>query len=168
MNDHDHVLVAYATVHGSTHEVAEAVARGLREQGIQVEIKAAREVKTLSGYGSVVLGAPLYMFHWHRDARRFLARHRQALQTLPTAVFGMGPFNDVEDEWKGAGEQLDKELGKFEWFQPAARTVFGGKFNPDGLRFPYNLIPAMKEIPASDIRNWENIARWAQDLPQAF
>jgi menaquinone-dependent protoporphyrinogen oxidase len=77
------VLVAYATRYGSTQEVAEAVAATLRERGLAVDIGPMREVRTLDQYHAVVLGAPLYMFHWHKDALHFLARHREALTQRP-------------------------------------------------------------------------------------
>ncbi len=74
------VLVTYTTRYGSTQEVAEAIASTLREHGLKVEVQPAPEVRTLEGYGAVVLGAALYAGQWHRDARSFLKRHR----TRPT------------------------------------------------------------------------------------
>jgi menaquinone-dependent protoporphyrinogen oxidase len=93
----DSVLVAYATSYGSTLEVAEAVAATLRERGLEVDIQPMRQVRTLAGYSAVVLGAPLYMFRWHKDARRFLSRHRQALtkhppESIRVAIFALGPL----------------------------------------------------------------------------
>jgi menaquinone-dependent protoporphyrinogen oxidase len=160
----DAVLVAYATRHGSTQEVAEAIAETLREKGLEVDLLPAREVGALDKYRAVVLGAPLYMFRWHKDARRFLSRHRQALEQRPVAVFALGPFEDKEEDWQGVREQIDKELSKFEWFKPLAVQVIGGKFDPHTLTFPYNLIPALKQMPVSDIRDWEAIRAWASDL----
>lgn len=162
------ILVGYATIHGSTKEVAGAVAKTLGEAGLQVDFQQLRDVRSLDDYQAVVLGAPLYMFHWHKDALNFLKRHRKSLSERPAAVFALGPFNDVEEEWKGVREQLDKELAKFPWFSPVAVTTVGGKFDPSALRFPYNLIPAMKSLPASDIRNWDDIRAWANDLAAKF
>jgi menaquinone-dependent protoporphyrinogen oxidase len=67
------VLVTYATSYRSTQEVAENVAGTLRESGFQVELEAMRKARSLTGYDAIVMGAPLYMFHWHKDARRFLS-----------------------------------------------------------------------------------------------
>jgi menaquinone-dependent protoporphyrinogen oxidase len=39
----------------------------------------------VAGYGLAVLGAPLYSGRWHRDAHRFLKRHRQELAGVPVA-----------------------------------------------------------------------------------
>jgi menaquinone-dependent protoporphyrinogen oxidase len=158
------VLVCYATRNGSTQEVAEAIAETLRKNGREVDIMPMRKVRTLAGCRMLVLGAPLYMFRWHKDAKAFLSRHQKALKELSVAVFAMGPFHDEEKEWQGVRAQFDKELAEFPWFAPVAHEVFGGKFDPAKLRFPVNLIPAMKKMPASDIRDWAAIRAWASEL----
>jgi menaquinone-dependent protoporphyrinogen oxidase len=158
------VLVGYATRYGSTQEVAEAVAATLRESGLEVDLQPMRQVRTLAGYSAVVLGAPLYMFRWHKDALRFLSRHRKALTERPVAVFALGPTHDPYDEkeWQDSRAQLDKELSKFPWLIPVALEMFGGKFDPAKLRFPINLL-AGKE-PASDIRDWTATRAWADSI----
>jgi menaquinone-dependent protoporphyrinogen oxidase len=159
----DSVLVAYATRYGSTREVAEAVAATLREGGLEVAFQPMRDVRTLAGYSAVVLGAPLYMFRWHKDARRFLARHRQALAERPVAIFAPGPVTaGDEQEWQSSREQLDKELAKFPWLKPVAVEIVGGKLDPAKVRFPASLF--MRQIPASDLRDWTAIRAWASDL----
>jgi menaquinone-dependent protoporphyrinogen oxidase len=163
----DSILVAYATRYGSTQEVAETVAATFRECGLAVDIQPMQEVRTLDQYRAVVLGAPLYMFHWHKDARHFLSRHRQALSGRPVAIFALGPINNEEKEFQGSREQLDKELAKFPWLKPLALEIFGGKFDPAKLRFPYNM-PALKKMPASDIRDWTAIRAWANTLATTF
>jgi menaquinone-dependent protoporphyrinogen oxidase len=162
------VLVTYATRYGSTQKAAEAIAAALREHGLAVDVQPVREVNTIEGYRTVVLGAPLYMFHWHKDALRFLTRHRAALSTRPVAIFVLGSIHNEEKEYQGAREQLDKELAKFLWLIPTAIAIFGGKFDPQVLTFPYNLIPALKKMPASDVRDWVAIRAWADDLATQF
>ena len=158
------VLVGYATRYGSTQEVAEAVAATLRECGLAVDIQPLRQVRSLAGYSAVVVGAALYMFRWHKDARRFLSRHRQALTERPVALFALGPVQDPhnEEEWQNSRAQLDKELANFPWLSPVALEIFGGKYDPEKLRFPISLF-AGKE-PASDLRDWAAIRAWANNL----
>lgn len=158
------VLVSYATRYGSTQEVAEAIATTLREEGLTVTCQPARQTRAVEGYDAIVLGAPLYMFRWHKDAKKFLSHYQQAITTRPTAIFALGPFHEDAKEFQGAREQLDKELLKFTWFSPVAIEIFGGKFDPTALRFPYNLLPALKQIPATDIRDWTAIRAWADGL----
>ena len=158
------ILVAYATKYGSTQEVAEAIAATLREGGLAVDLQPMRAVRTLEGYGAVVMGAPLYMFRWHKDAKSFLSRHRPALMARPVAVFALGPFEDVPKQWQEVRANLDKELAGFPWFAPVAVEVFGGVFDPAKLTFPYNLVPGLKKMPVSDIRDWTAIRAWANSL----
>jgi menaquinone-dependent protoporphyrinogen oxidase len=162
------ILVGYATRYGSTQEVAEAVAETLRECGLEAEVQPLRDVRTLEGYSAVVLGASLYMYRWHKDAQRFLSRHRKALEERPVAVFALGPVHDPhdEEEWQGSRAQLDRALAKYPWLSPVAVEMFGGKFDPALLRFPLNLF-AGKE-PASDIRDWAAIRTWASNLVAKF
>src|SRR6266496_340908 len=88
------ILVAYATKHGSTQEVAEAIAATLREHALEVEVQPASEVRALDRYGAVLLGAPLYSGRWHGDANRFLKRHRTALSERPVAIEVFGGVID--------------------------------------------------------------------------
>jgi menaquinone-dependent protoporphyrinogen oxidase len=158
------ILVAYATKYGSTQEVAEVIAQVLHGEALDVDIRPAREVHSLDGVQAVILGAPLYMFHWHNDAHQFLARHRKMLETLPVAVFALGPWNNKENELQSARDQLGKELAKYPWLKPAEVKVFVGRFDPARLTFPYSWIPAMKNMPAQDDRDWDAIKAWAIEM----
>ena len=160
------VLVAYASRYGSTQEVAEAVAVALRESGIGVDTCRARDVSSLAGYDAVVLGAPLYMYRWHKHARRFLSRHVAALRQAPVAVFAVGPTHDPydEQEWQHSRGHLAKELAKYPWLTPVAVEVFGGKFDPEKLPFPISLMAGQE--PASDIRDWAAIRAWAGEVAE--
>ena len=158
------ILVAYATRYGSTQQVAEAIASALRDSGLAVDLKPLREVRSLEAYRAVVLGAPLFMFHLHKDALDFLSRHRKAIANLPVAVFVLGPVHDPHDdkEWQDSRLQLDKELAKFPWFSPLTIEIFGGKYDPTALRFPLKMFAGAE--PASDIRDWDAIRAWAESL----
>ena len=158
------VLVGYATRYGSTQEVAEAVATTLRGCGLEVDLQSVRKVRTLEGYGGVVLGAPLFMFRWHKDALQFLSRFRKALAERPVAIFALGPVHDPHDEqeWLDSRRQLDKELAKLPWLKPPTLEMFGGKYDPAKMGSLLRLFAG--KAPASDIRDWEAIRAWAEGL----
>ncbi len=161
------VLVAYATKHGSTKEVAEAVAATLRERGMDVELKAAGDVGSLAGYSAVVFGTAIYFPRPVREARRFLSRHHDALSHAPFAVFALGPIKDTPEDFAGVRKQLDSALAKHPDLKPAAVAVFGGVMDPAKLSFPFNN-PAMRAQGPSDIRDWDAIKAWAEGLPEAL
>ena len=153
------VLVAFATRHGSTREVAESIACTLKAFAADVEFGEAREVRSQPGHGPgqarrwtlVVLGAPLYSGRWHRDAHRFLRRHRKELAGVPVAVFGMGPRKDDVLAWERSRTQLDRALAKHSWLTPTAVMVFGGVDPPD-------------KRPRRDLRDWTKIDAWAASI----
>jgi menaquinone-dependent protoporphyrinogen oxidase len=156
------VLVAYATKHGSTREVAEAVAETLREYGLDVDTLAADRVDQLAPYDAVVIGGAVYMGLWHPAAAEFLQRHRKRLAELPVAVFGMGPRTMEESAEKETRAQLDKALERVPEVRPGAVAVFGGVIDPKRLRFPFN------RMPASDARDRAAIRAWAGTVGEAF
>jgi menaquinone-dependent protoporphyrinogen oxidase len=156
------ILVGYATRYGSTQEVAEVVAGVLRDAGLNVDLRLLKDVRSLDGYAAVVMGAALYMYHWNKDALKFLPRHRDALSRLPVFVFSLGPIHDEPKEFEDARAQLDADLAKEKWFRPVEIEMFAGKFDPAKLPFPVNKM-AGKE-PASDARDWEAIRAWATAL----
>ena len=162
------VLVTFATRYGSTGEVALAVAETLRASGITVETQPILNVHALERYSAVVLGAPLYMGRFHKDARRFLSAHRNVLTKMSVALFVLGPIQKEEKDWVGARTQLDKELAKYPWFSPISQQIIGGKFDPLKLGFPFNLIPPLRKLPAGDARDWTAIRAWASDLASAL
>ena len=153
------VLVAYATKHGSTEEVAEAVTEELQGLGLEVELAKLRKVRDLDGYRSVVIGAPLYTGRWHKDARKFVKRHGKALEELPVAVFALGPLKLAEEDVAGSRKQLDRALALAPELRPATVEVFGGVIDPAKLRFPFN------RMEAGDARDWDAIRAWARSLP---
>ena len=152
------VLVAYATKHGSTREVAADVARFVRQAGFEVEISPAREVKSLDPYQAVVLGGALYMGRLHKDARKLLKRKRGELASRPLAVFAIGPKNTEPQELEGARAQLERALAAVPELQPLATAIFGGVVDPAKLSFPFS------KMPAGDARDWEAIQAWAEEV----
>lgn len=162
------VLVAFATMYGSTKEVAEAIASALRGVGVDADVKPARDVKKLDGYGAVVLGAPLIVHKLQKDARGFLSRHERALKGLPLAVFALGPCKNPRDdkEWADCRGQFDGVLAGLGGLKPIAAELFGGRFDPALLKFPWNKMAGSE--PASDARDWNAIEAWAAGLPARF
>jgi menaquinone-dependent protoporphyrinogen oxidase len=156
------VLIAFATKHGSTREVAAEIAGRLSARGIVTYTCAAAEVDSLEGYDGVVLGSALYTGRLHPDGRSFLHRFRRELVSRPLAVFAMGPRTLAEDEVAGSRRQLDAALAREPALRPFATAVFGGVFDPAQRHFPFN------RMPASDARDWAAICSWADDVARRF
>ncbi|MFD6324332.1 flavodoxin domain-containing protein [Streptomyces sp. NPDC058442] len=92
------VLVTYGTTNGSTARIAETVADVLRKEGLTVETLPARSVAGVTSYDAVVVGGGLYAGRWHKDARRFVRRHRHELAEHPVWLFSSGPLDATASE----------------------------------------------------------------------
>lgn len=168
----DKILVAYATRYGSTREVAEAAGTALREQGVDADVKPAKDVTALDGYGGVVLATPFYIGSMLKDATAFLERNRVALEVLPVALLALGPVQ-ASDDMSEARKQLDGALAKLEWLKPVAAEMFVGKYDPAHLRLLDKLVAVPPASPlhgvgAHDERDWDAIRSWAMGLPAAL
>jgi menaquinone-dependent protoporphyrinogen oxidase len=150
-------LVAYASKHGSTEEVARAIGAHLGDAGHHVDIRDAAIVTDVEPYDAVVLGGSLYMGRWHADARAFLRHWRAAVEERPLAVFALGSRTLDEHDVADSRRQLDNSLDHLH-IHPQLVTVFGGVVDPAKLRFPLN------RVPPSDARDWTAIAAWAGEV----
>jgi menaquinone-dependent protoporphyrinogen oxidase len=153
------VLIVYASKHGSTEQVARGIGEKLRGLGLTTAIEPAGAVEDLSGHRAVLLGGSIYMGRWHHDARLFLRRHRRALERVPFAVFALGPGKNTPKDFESSRHQLEHALAKTPELEPRAVAVFGGVIDPERLRFPFS------RMPKADLRDWDEIRRWASTLP---
>jgi menaquinone-dependent protoporphyrinogen oxidase len=191
------ILVAYATMAGSTAEVAQAVGEEIAKSGSQVDILPISQVKDLEAYDGVVVGGPMIM-GWHRTAKGFLKRHRAAFQRIPLAVFvmAMSLTRTGETSVGGVPVTVDEKLPKppekegslsfreryarlSNYLQPILAVtrpakpvsigVFGGRLEYGRLKW-WAVLFAMLIIQATagERRNWPVIHSWAAGLPAAF
>jgi len=191
------ILVAYATMAGSTVEVARVVGEEIAKSGAQVDVLPLGEVKGLDVYDGVVVGGPMIM-GWHRAALGFLKKHREALQRIPLAVFvmAMSLTQTGETSVDGVPVEVDEKLpkspeqeGRLNFRERYARLanyvrpilkatrpvkpvdigVFGGRLEYGRLKWWAVLfVMVIIQAPAGDRRNWTAIRSWAAGLPAAL
>jgi menaquinone-dependent protoporphyrinogen oxidase len=157
------VLVAYATKYGSTGEIAAAIGATLRDSGLEVQVRRARDVPNLVPFGAVVLGSALYSAHWQREANRFVKRHLAELQGRPVWLFSSGPLDHSADT---ADIPLTEHVapGVVPIGARGHRT-FGGRLL-DGTPGVDASMLATHRI--GDFRNWAQIEAWAREIAAAL
>ena len=106
-------LLVYASRHGSTREVADAVAEELLAAFAEVDVREAAEAPGPAGYDAVVVGGPMIM-GWHREAAKYVKTYRDALAPIPTAFFiTAASLTDTgEDDVQGVPIVKDTWLAK--------------------------------------------------------
>lgn len=88
------VLVAFASKHGATSEIAEAIAAALKERGVEADVKSIDAVTDPEAFDAVILGSAVYMGHWLDSAQAFAKSHQEQLTDRPTWLFSSGPVGD--------------------------------------------------------------------------
>lgn len=166
----ERILVTYATRYGSTREVAEKITKIIKSDLHEVEILPCNRVNSLDSYSFIIIGAPFYIGKMLKKAKDFITRFRQDLSSRKVAFFALGPLSEIEKELTDTQKQMEEELNQFSWLKPVSTQMFGGKYDPQTLRFAdkfLTLLPAspLYNRPASDVRNWEKINRWVKNLP---
>ena len=166
----DTVLVTFATRYGSTREVAEFIGKQLIQKGLAIEILPCKIVSNIEKYDFIILGTPYYIGNMLKDAKNFIINYQDELTKKPVAIFALGPIGDTEKEIAEARNQLENELKQYSWLQPVATEMFGGKYDPETLRFLDKLLtkpPAspLHNLQANDARNWTLIEDWIKKLP---
>ena len=153
------VLVTYGSKRGGTKELAEWVSEGLRDQGFDVDLEPPRQAKHVNEYDAVIVGGALYMFHWHKAARRFVKRHMKELRRRPSYFFSSGPLDDSAAKSdippvKGVQTLMDR-VGA------AGHVTFGGRLTPDAKGFPAS---AMAKDHAGDWRERGQVQAWVDSV----
>ena len=170
------ILVAYATKHGATREIAARIAETLAAAGQEAEAKPVREVRDLDGYKAFVIGSAAYLGHWLKEGVEFVQQNGAILTRWPVWLFSSGPLGTEATDAEGRDKREaaePKEIAELrEAVHPREHRVFFGALNPSKLRFRERAIrslPAGRELlPEGDFRDWAEIegfaARIAQDL----
>ena len=157
------VLVAYATKHGSTREIGEAIAAVLRDEGLGGEARPAADGRGLAGFGAVVLGSGLYSATWLRDANRFVRAHRAALDAVPVWLFSSGPLDrSAESADIPMTKNVVKAIGGL---VIRGHRTFGGRLREDSPEVAAGILATHH---TGDYRDWAAIRAWAREVAAAL
>ena len=159
------IWVVATSKHGSTSEVADAVAEELRRAGHDVERKDADRVHGFVGADAVVLGSPIYGGRWLEAGRRLLSDQAEALSARSVWLFSVGPLGDPPKSDEPEPQELVQsatEIGARE------HRVFRGRLDRSGLGRGERLVVRAVHAPAGDFRDWEEIRVWARSIADAL
>jgi menaquinone-dependent protoporphyrinogen oxidase len=158
------VLVNAASKHGSTTEIAETIARVLRERGLAVDVRAAENVTMVDGYDAVVLGSAVYAGHWMQPARRLVDSEATALRRRPVWLFSSGPIGDPPKP----GEDPVDVTALREASGAREHRVFPGRLDRHHLGFAEKAVVLAVRAPEGDFRDWSAVEAWAAGIADAL
>jgi menaquinone-dependent protoporphyrinogen IX oxidase len=133
-------LVVYDTSYGNTRAIAEALAEGLKESGLEVDLFYVKDVKKLNAkdYDFLVLGSPTKFGTMSFTFKRFLGKFKgEAWVDKPFAAFDTENPENIErsqaenKEWSAA-EKIAERLKENRMTQllPVLKAVVFGQKGP--------------------------------------
>lgn len=164
------VLIAYASMHGSTGEVADAVAKDLCAAGASVDVRPVETVTDLGPYRAVVVGSAIRSDAWLPQAKDFVANNRNVLSTLPTAYFltCLTLAKPSEQTRRKAQSFLYPVLEDIPEVRPVCTGLFAGvldygKYSP-AIKTVMKYKMWKNGIEEGDYRDWQMIHGFADQL----
>ncbi len=153
------VLIVYGSKRGGTAGLAAMIGNAFENAGMIADVAPARTVRSIDGYDAVIVGGALYIFRWHRDARRFVRRYAAKLSELPVWLFSSGPLDDSAPKMEIA--PVDQARKAMQLCHARGHMTFGGRLAPEARGFPAS---AMAKKQAGDWRDEAQVNRWVTDL----
>ncbi|HOG46957.1 MAG TPA: flavodoxin domain-containing protein [Anaerolineae bacterium] len=161
------ILVAYASQHGATAGVADAIGKQLAEGGLAADVRRVQEVSDLSPYRAAVVGSAIHSGQWLPEAMAFVEAHQAELNRMPTAIFlvcGMlgsptTPYRSQVQSWHEPVRALVRPVGE---------GCFAGAILYKNYRFfeglGMRIFVASIKAQEGDYRDWPAIRAWADSI----
>jgi menaquinone-dependent protoporphyrinogen oxidase len=159
------VLVAAASKHGATAEIAARIGADLARRGFEVEVRSIQDVDDIGRYEAVVLGSAIYLGQWMKEARAFVDAHASELAERRTWLFASGsivgdpPIDDDPNAIRGSlVATLVASTGARE------HKLFAGKLDLTTLSLAERLPVRMAHGREGDHRDWRTVDAWAASI----
>ena len=163
------ILVAYASKHGASREIAGRIAEKLRASGLEVVAHPMKGAGDLTDYDAFVIGSAVYFGSWMKEATEFVRRNQSVLAGRPVWLFSSGPLGTAKTDAEGHDLReaaVPKEIaGLTETLKPRDHRVFFGALGHTRLGLTEWLVralPASRELfIEGDFRDWADVETWA-------
>lgn len=172
------LLIAYASKHGSTGDVAKEIATVFEEAGVITDVMLIDNVKSLADYDKVIIGAPVRMSKWLQEATDFVQANKSHLNQCKVAYFltcmVLAEDNPSPDKVQGIHNILDHMERAVPRVSVSHKGFFTGAMDYSkmslamkvGLKIMSNSDAA--NIVEGDFRDWDAIRSWASEVRERF
>ncbi len=165
----ERVLIAYATKHGATAEIAGKIGQVLCEAGYKADVLPADRAGDLTPYIAVILGSAVYIGGWRKEAARFLKANETALAGMPVWLFSSGPTGEGDPVALMKGWRFPAKLQAIaDRIAPRGIAVFHGAVNVGLLGSIERWMIRKVKAPVGDFRDWDAVTAWASDIAAAL
>lgn len=180
-------LIVYGTRYGATASTSEAIAKILRQEGLDVRVVNTKEDKVhdITDYELVIVGSGIQIGKWTKEPEKFLKKFQKELAKKKVTLFvccgGAKPLTNGEEKTKeiedAKRKYLEEKAAKYN-LQPVALGLFGGVYDFNNIpwwskKFMVSVKPKLEaagfketEPGVYDTRDLAAIRSWAQEVAQ--
>ncbi|KQX75867.1 flavodoxin domain-containing protein [Aeromicrobium sp. Root472D3] len=159
------LVVAAASRHGSTAEIADRLAAdlaGTLGDPWTVTRVGLTDPRRLIEADAVVLGSAVYYGRWMRSATHALDHLREEPPDH-LWIFSTGPVSDSEDEnARTISADAMADLGEED--EVDEHRVFGGRLDDAQLSFVERVVVRAVGATPGDHRRWDDVDAWARQI----
>ncbi len=169
------ILIAHASTHGSTAEVAEYMGNILGEYSASVTVADVNTVRNVDKYDTFVLGSAIQKGMWLPSFTNMTARFENTLANKPVYLFLMCIVALEQDGKHHAREDyvMPKVIHRLN-IPPENIEAFAGKLNWNEingderwlLRTHYDGQHLPIDGSKSDFRDWDAIQQWTRAIAE--
>lgn len=155
------VLIAAASKHGATQEIAAEIGRVLDQAGLDTDVARIDEVGDVEAYEALVLGSAVYMGRWMDSAEQFMTEHGASMIGRPVWLFSSGPVGDPphpDQQHAVQVQDLVTVSGARE------HRLFSGRLDKHLLSFGERAVMLAVRAHEGDFRDWVAVNAWASEI----
>lgn len=160
------ILVAAASRHGSTREIATELAKALRRAlpDTGVDLVPLTPGIDPDGYQAVVLGSGVYFGRWLAEARAAVDAHAEALRQRSVWLFSSGPVGDpsVPATEPTDAVEIAERIGARD------HVVFPGALHRESLGLREKVTVGLVRAADGDYRDWPAVRDWTDQIAGAL
>jgi menaquinone-dependent protoporphyrinogen oxidase len=157
------ILIAYASGFGTTKEIAEDMGKELRNDGFDVDVQSVTNIKDISNYDGVIIGASIRAGALLSTAVKFADQFWQDLRKVPVALFvvALTMQADTPENRRIVSCWIEPVRDIIEPFNVG---LFAGQLVLKELPFAEPLLKQLISQPDCDCRDWDKIHAWTSEL----
>jgi menaquinone-dependent protoporphyrinogen oxidase len=166
------VLVAHASVHGSTEQIADRIAARLREQGLDAVSRPVADVTGLTGFDAFVIGSAIHGGDWLPAGAAFLAGQLAVLAAHPVWLFSVSSIGEGSSAFPGLIERRLRPATRIPRaitavsadLRPREHHAFAGVISARRWGWAGRILLVTFGGRSGDHRNWQEVDAWAMRI----
>ena len=159
------ILIAYASKHGATAEIARKIGDILTTAGLKADVLPVERVTDLTPFDAVVLGSAVYAGSWCKEAVNFLEDYKGLLSKIPVWLFSSGPLGESDPVTFIKGWHFpNAQLPIANRIHARDIALFNGAVDMEKLNFLEKQIIKEFNSGTGDFRDWDAITNWAVSI----